>query len=218
MNTTVSNVKRARTPAQKSDRRDTILLTAKQQFIETGYEGFSMAVLAQRAGVAKGTLYLYFGTKEEVLLSLYNSEFDRFCAALVRQVTPGLTDHELINAVYSASVDDPVFLALHARISTVIEYNISVDALIASKRAMLERFQSLIAAVAEHVCLSHTQMTEAFTAFSALLTGCYDGYAAELLEHEAIPDDVAHFIDLFNMERRFKKSAYHILHGIRSSD
>ncbi len=83
---------------------------------------------------------------------------------------------------------------------------------------MLERFQSLIAAVAEHVCLSHTQMTEAFTAFSALLTGCYDGYAAELLEHEAIPDDVAHFIDLFNMERRFKKSAYHILHGIRSSD
>ena len=73
MNTTVGHIKRARTPAQKSDRKDTILLTAKDQFIETGYEGFSMAVLAQRAGVAKGTLYLYFVTKEEVLLSLYNS-------------------------------------------------------------------------------------------------------------------------------------------------
>ena len=28
-----------------------------------------MGLLSKRAGVAKGTLYLYFGTKEEVLLS-----------------------------------------------------------------------------------------------------------------------------------------------------
>ena len=142
MNTTVSSIKRARTPAQKSDRKDTILLTAKAQFLQTGYEGFSMAVLAQRAGVAKGTLYLYFGTKEEVLMSLYNSEFDRLCATLVSQVTPGFTDREFINAVYRASITDPVFLALHARLSTVIEHNISIDALIASKRGMLEQFDT----------------------------------------------------------------------------
>ncbi len=218
MNTTVSSIKRARTPAQKSDRKDTILLTAKAQFLQTGYEGFSMAVLAQRAGVAKGTLYLYFGTKEEVLMSLYNSEFDRLCATLVSQVTPGFTDREFINAVYRASITDPVFLALHARLSTVIEHNISIDALIASKRGMLEQFDTLIAAIAEHLDLSHTQTMEAFSAFSALLTGCFDGHAPGLLEREGIPDDVAHFIDLFNMERRFKQNAYHILQGIRSVD
>ena len=218
MNTTLSSIKRARTPAQKSDRKDTILLTAKAQFLQTGYEGFSMAVLAQRAGVAKGTLYLYFGTKEEVLMSLYNSEFDRLCATLVSQVTPGFTDREFINAVYRASITDPVFLALHARLSTVIEHNISIAALIASKRGMLEQFNTLIAAIAEHLDLSHTQTMEAFSAFSALLTGCFDGHAPGLLEREAIPDDVAHFIDLFNMERRFKQNAYHILQGIRSVD
>ncbi|MDB2660428.1 TetR/AcrR family transcriptional regulator [Luminiphilus sp.] len=218
MNTTVSSIKRARTPAQKSDRKDTILLTAKAQFLQTGYEGFSMAVLAQRAGVAKGTLYLYFGTKEEVLMSLYNSEFDRLCATLVSQVTPGFTDRDFINAVYRASITDPVFLALHARLSTVIEHNISIAALIASKRGMLEQFNTLIAAIAEHLDLSHTQTMEAFSAFSALLTGCFDGHAPGLLEREAIPDDVAHFIDLFNMERRFKQNAYHILQGIRSVD
>lgn len=218
MNTTVSSIKRARTPAQKSDRKDTILLTAKAQFLQTGYEGFSMAVLAQRAGVAKGTLYLYFGTKEEVLMSLYNSEFDRLCATLVSQVTPRFTDREFINAVYRASITDPVFLALHARLSTVIEHNISIAALIASKRGMLEQFNTLIAAIAEHLDLSHTQTMEAFSAFSALLTGCFDGHAPGLLEREAIPDDVAHFIDLFNMERRFKQNAYHILQGIRSVD
>lgn len=218
MKTTVSSIKRARTPAQKSDRKDAILLTAKAQFIETGYEGFSMAVLAQRAGLAKGTLYLYFGTKEEVLLSLYNCEFDRFCATLVSQVTPGFKDRDFIDAIYKASITDPVFLALHARLSTVIEHNISIDALIASKRVMLERFDTLIAAIAEHLALSRPQTMEAFSAFSALLTGCFDGHAPGLLEREAIPDDVAHFIGLFNMERRFKQNAYHILQGIRSVD
>ena len=218
MKTTVSSIKRARTPAQKSDRKDAILLTAKAHFIETGYEGFSMSVLAQRAGLAKGTLCLYFGTKEEVLLSLYNCEFDRFCATLVSQVTPGFKDRDFIDAIYKASITDPVFLALHARLSTVIEHNISIDALIASKRVMLERFDTLIAAIAEHLALSHPQTMEAFSAFSALLTGCFDGHAPGLLEREAIPDDVAHFIGLFNMERRFKKNAYHILQGIRSVD
>ena len=151
-------------------------------------------------------------------MSLYNSEFDRLCATLVSQVTPGFTDREFINAVYRASITDPVFLALHARLSTVIEHNISIDALIASKRGMLEQFNTLIAAIAEHLDLSHTQTMEAFSAFSALLTGCFDGHAPGLLEREAIPDDVAHFIDLFNMERRFKQNAYHILQGIRSVD
>ena len=32
---------------------------------------FSMANLAKLAGVAKGTLYLYFATREEVFLALY---------------------------------------------------------------------------------------------------------------------------------------------------
>ena len=50
--------------------------------MEAGYEGFSMGLLSKRAGVAKGTLYLYFGTKEEVLLSLYSQEFERFCTLL----------------------------------------------------------------------------------------------------------------------------------------
>ena len=79
MSSNITQLKRARTPEQKSDRRDTILVTAKTLFMEAGYEGFSMGLLSKRAGVAKGTLYLYFGTKEEVLLSLYSREFERFC-------------------------------------------------------------------------------------------------------------------------------------------
>jgi len=58
--------KRARTQDQKHFRRQQILDAAEQHFAEVGYEGFSMANLAKLAGVVKGTLYLYFKTREEV--------------------------------------------------------------------------------------------------------------------------------------------------------
>ena len=46
MESTITHIKRARTPEQKSDRRETILTTAKVLFMETGYEGFSMGLLS----------------------------------------------------------------------------------------------------------------------------------------------------------------------------
>ena len=41
---------------------------------EGGFEAFSMAKLAKLTGVVKGTLYLYFETREEVFLVLYNQK------------------------------------------------------------------------------------------------------------------------------------------------
>ena len=116
MASTISHIKRARTPEQKSDRRETILSTAKVLFMEAGYEGFSMGLLSKRAGVAKGTLYLYFGTKEEVLLSLYSQEFERFCNTIVLGISPGISDADFVSYLYETSLSDPIFLALHARL------------------------------------------------------------------------------------------------------
>ena len=63
--------KRARTDEQKSLRRQSILDAAESLFREGGFEAFSMAKLAKLTGVVKGTLYLYFETREEVFLVLY---------------------------------------------------------------------------------------------------------------------------------------------------
>ena len=110
MSAKIGQIKRARTPEQKNDRRDTILATAKTLFMEAGYEGFSMGLLSTRAGVAKGTLYLYFGTKEEVLLSLYTLEFERFCRELTAGVTSQTTDAAFVSHLYETSISDPIFL------------------------------------------------------------------------------------------------------------
>jgi len=217
MATNITQIKRARTPKQKNDRRDAILATAKALFLEVGFEGFSMGLLSKHAGVAKGTLYLYFGTKEEVLLSLYSREFERFCSELTAGIPTKMTDTDFVSRIYETSISDPLFLALHARLGTVIEQNISVDALITSKRSMAKHFQAMVNTLSSPLNLNYEQTLAALTGISALLTGSYDGAPASVIETEAIPEDVANFIGHFDMKTRFEKNAGYILQGIRAS-
>lgn len=61
---------RARRDEDKSARRRAILDAALAVWAETSYAEFTMSAVAKRAGLVKGTLYLYFATKEELLLEL----------------------------------------------------------------------------------------------------------------------------------------------------
>jgi len=67
-------------------RRDAILATAKQVFEELGFENSSMALIAERLGSSKATLYRYFATKEALFMELvrdYASATDARLMALL---------------------------------------------------------------------------------------------------------------------------------------
>ena len=65
---------RARTLEDKDLRRSHLLQAAAELFAKTDFEGVTIANMAQRAGVAKGTAYLYFSCKEAVFLELVQME------------------------------------------------------------------------------------------------------------------------------------------------
>lgn len=54
-----------------ADRRTQILEAAIDAFCEQGLDGAGMDDIAQRAGVAKGTLYLYFTNKDDLIRQAY---------------------------------------------------------------------------------------------------------------------------------------------------
>jgi AcrR family transcriptional regulator len=54
---------------QKAQRREEILACAARVFAKRGYPGTDMQAVADAAGVAKGTIYLYFASKEELFLA-----------------------------------------------------------------------------------------------------------------------------------------------------
>jgi len=72
-----------RTRETPAVRRRQILDAALTLFLEEGYEQTTVASVAYRAGLATGTVYLYFASKEHLLEALHDEFHDRLQAAVV---------------------------------------------------------------------------------------------------------------------------------------
>jgi len=66
-----ARVARARTAAPRGDKRDAILRAAIRTFARSGFFGAQVADVARAAGVAAGTVYLYFRSKDDLLVSIF---------------------------------------------------------------------------------------------------------------------------------------------------
>ncbi|MGD9546198.1 MAG: TetR/AcrR family transcriptional regulator [Candidatus Krumholzibacteriia bacterium] len=60
------------------DKKQRILDAAVVEIARRGYHQTTVAMIARRAGVADGTIYLYFKNKDEVLVSLFDRALGRF--------------------------------------------------------------------------------------------------------------------------------------------
>ena len=56
-----------------SDKRDRILESAKALFLEQGYQTTSIQSIADKAQISKGAIYIYFKSKQEILLAILSS-------------------------------------------------------------------------------------------------------------------------------------------------
>ena len=68
---TMGQLKRARSTGAKEARRAVILRTARDLFEKSGYDAITVAEVARRSKLAKGTVFLYFATKEALFLDLF---------------------------------------------------------------------------------------------------------------------------------------------------
>ncbi|MEM8823227.1 MAG: TetR/AcrR family transcriptional regulator [Pseudomonadota bacterium] len=63
---------------RKDQRPDEILAAGLEEFNEHGFAGASMARIAKRADVSRGTLYLYFENKEALFLAVAENAMSAF--------------------------------------------------------------------------------------------------------------------------------------------
>ena len=68
------------------DKREAILKAATTVFAEKGFFNSKVADIAKAAGVADGTVYLYFKNKDDVLHSLFDRAMDEFIAVGRREL------------------------------------------------------------------------------------------------------------------------------------
>lgn len=73
---------KGRASKPRSDKRVRIVDAAVGVFAEKGYRSARISDIARRAGVADGTIYLYFRNKEDLLLTIFEEKMDGILSGL----------------------------------------------------------------------------------------------------------------------------------------
>jgi AcrR family transcriptional regulator len=208
---------RARREAEKAERREAILAAAGALLRRTGFEGFSMALLARQAGIAKGTLYVYFETREEVLLALYVACLAAWSRALRAGLRGDMSDGAFAALFQTTALADPNFLTLRARLESVIEHNVSLERLVEAKRAMRDVVGELAPQVERALGLGAGSGVRLLVSLAALLLGAEQSSTGPALAGLDLPEDVAEFMRLHGEMDLFRDNAPQIVAGVRAA-
>ncbi len=103
------------------DKEVRILGAAVRVFAQNGYHGSTMAAVAGEAGVATGTIYLYFERKQELLITLFQrhlSDYMERCRPLLAAAEPGVPQLRLLAKLHLA------FFAEDRELATVFQIHI----------------------------------------------------------------------------------------------
>lgn len=132
---------RARKDEDKEARRQLILDEALRLYEATAYADVKMADVAERAALAKGTVFLYFPTKEALFLALLEDLLFAWFAKLEGLLAAGdarWTGPWLARTVAESLDGEESLTRLLALLQTVLEQNVTVEQVRRFKERLLE--------------------------------------------------------------------------------
>jgi AcrR family transcriptional regulator len=129
---------RARSVEAKLARREQILSAAVDLLAHERFEQLTMASVARAAGLAKGTPYLYWRTKEELFLSALQDEYVDFLDGLARAIRAADGTPEAVStAMVAELLPRRRLMSMIGLLHAVLEHNATVEAVLGFKRALL---------------------------------------------------------------------------------
>jgi TetR/AcrR family transcriptional regulator, fatty acid metabolism regulator protein len=84
---------------RKDDKRARILQAAVKVFARKGYFAARVSEIAKKAGVADGTIYLYFKGKEDILVRLFDEVMAEQSEEMARAIAPLPTAPDRLRAI-----------------------------------------------------------------------------------------------------------------------
>ncbi len=98
---------------EKFQRRRDIIAAAKEIFIARGYQATTMDEIAEKAEYSKGTIYLYFQSKDELYLSLLEEGTkilaDKIYSGIEDMTTSGEKLYKISDAYYEFYIEYPLY-------------------------------------------------------------------------------------------------------------
>ena len=77
-----------------NDKRERILEAAERVFADHGFFNAKVSEIARHAGVADGTIYLYFKSKDDLLISLFELQMERVTQTLAAAMVGAKDAHD----------------------------------------------------------------------------------------------------------------------------
>ena len=84
---------------QRQEREALILQAAEEVLMEKGYHETSIDEIASRVGIAKGTVYLHFASKEDLVFALFAQDLEKFQQLVGSTVASELTARAKMEAI-----------------------------------------------------------------------------------------------------------------------
>jgi AcrR family transcriptional regulator len=86
------------------DKKEKIIEAALKLFVDNGFHGTATSKIAQEAGVANGTLFNYFKTKDELVIALYVSVKEDMADFLAKNTVNSENLKEVMKSQFLASL------------------------------------------------------------------------------------------------------------------
>ncbi|MEO8344242.1 MAG: TetR family transcriptional regulator [Betaproteobacteria bacterium] len=136
----------------KHERHLAILDAAERLLLRSPDRLANVAEVADEAGLAKGTVYLYFPSKEELLLAVHERNIDGFFSALIMRLdTAGsVAIDDMLDLTQRHMVEPPLFLPLAARCFGMMGQGVPAEAALAFKQRMAQRLQRAGSGLEQH--------------------------------------------------------------------
>jgi AcrR family transcriptional regulator len=136
----------------KQERHHAILDAAARLLARSPDRIANMADVADEAGLAKGTVYLYFPSKEELLLAVHERNIDGFFRALIARLEreESVKIQDVLALTHEHIVEPPLFLPLASRCFGLMAQSIPPEPALAFKQRMAERLTRAGAGLERH--------------------------------------------------------------------
>jgi TetR/AcrR family transcriptional regulator len=133
-------IKRASDSEQKELKRQMILDAALALFEESEGRLATVESIARKASMAKGTIYLYFKTREEIYMSLLEEFLNEWLALMgTLDQVPDRSVEGLVDFVCRYIEGRPTFMKLASIFNGILEKNIDFETAYACKINLRER-------------------------------------------------------------------------------
>lgn len=95
----VATAPRSLKEKQRQERESLILQVAEEVLMERGYHETSIDEIAARVGIAKGTVYLHFPSKEDLIVAIFTRDTRQLVARVGEIVESGASPREALEGI-----------------------------------------------------------------------------------------------------------------------